>query len=384
MTILICGAGIAGLACAQQCQRLHIPYRIIEKQSQLPQSSAGIALPANAIAALRFMGLGPAIEKHAYRVSKIIYAKASGSVLSTASLLKPPLDLDYFMALERRQLHQILSAGLEQPVEYGTTITELTQEGDRVKVVFKNKQDPQFFAAVIGADGIHSTIRRHVFGKEALVDLDVTNWRWVCDYPTAELQPTYLIGSTDAFMVYPIAANRVYCYAHQLDRNQQLDERDSSVTHIKNIFQHYGGVVPELLSRLPQADSIITGRLRSMPRPLFKEGCVALVGDASSACSPMLQQGAASAFEDVIALTTYLHRYAVAEALDHYEKHRSERVEWIMQHSDFPLKTLVKMNSGVMQCLRNSLIRLGGPINVRGWKALFARNPLLELSDSDE
>ena len=72
--ILISGAGIAGLGLARQLKKLNIPFKIIEKRTHLSTDGAGIALPANAVKALRYMGLGSNIDQHAHQVNNSPYA----------------------------------------------------------------------------------------------------------------------------------------------------------------------------------------------------------------------------------------------------------------------------------------------------------------------
>src|ERR1700682_4969052 len=103
--ILIAGAGIAGLALAQSFKRAGIAFKQIEKRPRIINDGAGIALPANAIAALRHLGLEKPILAQAHPVNEIIYTKASGEILSRASLLTPPLNKAPFVALHRCQLH---------------------------------------------------------------------------------------------------------------------------------------------------------------------------------------------------------------------------------------------------------------------------------------
>jgi len=60
--ILISGAGIAGLCLARELKKLKIPFLLIEKKKKLSCEGAGIALPANAMKALRQMALAEVIE----------------------------------------------------------------------------------------------------------------------------------------------------------------------------------------------------------------------------------------------------------------------------------------------------------------------------------
>jgi 2-polyprenyl-6-methoxyphenol hydroxylase-like FAD-dependent oxidoreductase len=114
-------------------------------------------------------------------------------------------------------------------------------------------------------------------------------------------------------------------------------------------------------------------------KPLFSSGRVALIGDAGHACSPLLQQGAASALEDVITLSELLRHFPVVDALSHYEKFRTERVNWVVASSDGPIKMLINTDSQMLSALYKK-IRDDGPLNIQGWKKLLSTNPLTEIT----
>jgi 2-polyprenyl-6-methoxyphenol hydroxylase-like FAD-dependent oxidoreductase len=378
--ILISGAGIAGLALARQFRKLNIPFDIIEKRSHLTSDGAGIALPANAVKALRYIGFGKHIEQNAHQVNKIIYADSAGMVLSEASLLESPLNADRFVALHRHEFHKILCSGLEADIRFNTSINQIIQTSNGVLVTFNDHDHSQEeFGAVIGADGVNSRVRQLAFSDSELTDLGVTIWRWTCRYPTDDLQPTYMLEAKKLFMAYPIGKNEVYCYAHTFDPENLCSRSTDHKAMLAREFGQYGGIAKIMLEILPENEFIIPGRLRSVAQPLFVSGRAALVGDAGHACSPMLQQGAACALEDVITLSELLKQFSIDEALLHYEKFRSERVNWITASSDGPMKMIINTDASVLSVIQEKM-RENGPLNVQGWRKLLATDPLAELS----
>ena len=290
-----------------------------------------------------------------------------------------PLNTDRFVALHRHKFHDILRAGIDGAVHFGTTINQITRTENGVLVKFNNPDlSQEEFSAVIGADGINSSIRQLAFADTPLTDLGVTIWRWTCKYPTHDLQPTYMLSARNIFMVYPIGKDEVYCYAHAFDPENLSSKSADHKNTLTNQFGQYGGIAKIMLGVLPDNQFIISGRLRSVPQPLFTSGRVALMGDAGHGCSPMLQQGAACALEDVIVLSEFLKHFPVEDALSHYEKFRSERINWITASSDGPMKMLININSQVLSAIQQK-IRENGPLNVQGWKKLLATDPLSEI-----
>ncbi len=380
--ILISGAGIAGLTMARQCKKLGLPFKLIEKKPQLITTGAGIALPANAMRALRYLELGHSIDQQAFQVKEIIYTEPCGNTLSRASLLTKPLNQDKFVALSRSKLHKILCDKLEDNINFNTSIKSLTPTAHGVNISFDNPEMPEEqFSAVIGADGIHSRVRELTFNSAPLTDHGVTNWRWMCDFPTENLQPTYMLGTQDAFMVYPCGINKVYCYAHAFDPDGKRFKQGDHQQNIRAVIGYYQHIAQDILDRLPESKDIIVGRLQSVSQALFAKDSTALIGDASSACSPMLQQGAACAFEDVFTLSRLLRKHPIQEAFIYYQALREERVKWIIKSSDTPLKSIVNIPTPEQLDARNQMIKKNGPLNVSGWKILLSQDPIQEALD---
>ena len=233
--ILISGAGIAGLCFARQLKKHGIAYTIIEKKSTLDVTGTGIALPANAVRALRYMGFAESVD-NMHQVKNIIYSRANGRVLSQASLLTEPLNLDKFVALDRTELLGILKQDIEDDIHFNVIITDIKQSDAGVDVIFSNPALNGHYQAVIGADGIYSTVRDLGFGQSDLVDLGVTNWRWVCEYPTEGVQPTYMLGMKNMFLAYPTGPNRIYCYAQQSDVATQYHNADEAHANLRKLL----------------------------------------------------------------------------------------------------------------------------------------------------
>ncbi len=138
---------------------------------------------------------------------------------------------------------------------------------------------------------------------------------------------------------------------------------------LHRVFSHYGEPARSLLPKI-SARQLITGQLQSVTEARFYHRRVAFVGDAANGCSPLIQQGAAAAFEDVICLADMLKQHPIDQALEAYRQVREERIRWVINYSDAPFSKLTSMDSAIARFIRNNLIRLIGPLNVFGWKKL--------------
>ena len=367
--ILISGAGIAGLALARRLEQLGIEHQIVEKRSTSYHSSSGIALPFNAIQGLRELGLAEPVLKAAHQVEEVIYTKKNGHVLGRASLLLSPLNKDKFVAIRRDQLHDILLDGIKPRVHYETTIETFDSQPEGVGITCTNPALNGVYDLVVSAEGIHSKLRQLSYPDEqTTVDHNLPNWRFMVEYPNHCIQPTYMFERDRMFMAYPISPNSLYCYGHVYDDSGKYahgDPRD----RLRELFGDFGGEVKNLLARMDE-QSIVCSRLESVSKPYFAKGRIVFVGDAGNACTPLLQQGAASAFEDINCLARLLKEHTVGEAIAAYQRIRRPRVEWVLKASDRPCKWLKMMRNPVGAFMLHTLVRNKGPLNVVGWRHL--------------
>ncbi len=368
--ILIVGAGIAGLSLARRLSQHGLDYRLIEKKPAAEQSGTGIALPFNATRALKQMGLFSEVMKTAHSVDEIIYSKDTGRLLAKTDLKQTPFTQENFIALERRALHQALLQGIKDKVHFNTELEQLIPQARSSQVICSNPELSGDYDLVIAADGIHSPTRNACHPQQqTLYNHRVSNWRCIIDAPQHGLQPTYMFGNTDLFMAYPISANQIYCYAHIHDDSKQHKLSGEPLQDLHQVFSHYGEPARSLLPKISN-QQLVTGKLQSVTEARFYHQRVAFVGDAANGCSPLIQQGAAAAFEDVICLADMLKQNPIDKALEAYQQTREERIRWIINYSDAPFSKLTSMDSAIARFIRNNLIRLIGPLNVFGWKKL--------------
>jgi 2-polyprenyl-6-methoxyphenol hydroxylase-like FAD-dependent oxidoreductase len=371
MRILIIGAGIAGLSMALSLERVGIYAKIIEKNPQLNINGAGIALPMNAVSSLSYLGLNDTIMEHAKQVHKITYALPDGEVLSTGSLLESPLNHYPFVALDRKSLITLLSNSISSKIEFGKYLTELSfaDKSQEIASVKFNDGESSTFDLVIGADGINSTTRMTITGKDEREDLGIAMWRFISNFKQEE--PIYYFGKRSVFMIYPISSTQVYCYAHVADPiKNSVVKKD----HLSALFGEYPALVNWLIRSAQQKD-IIFGRMKGLSQPSFNYKNIVFIGDAAHACSPMLQQGAACAFEDAITLTRMIKAFPdLHTAITEYKNIRLPRINWIRENSNVPIKAMSSYINDHEYEKRNNNIRIHGPINILKWKTLFSEN----------
>jgi len=378
INILVVGAGIAGLSFACACEQQGLKVTIIEKAANCSETGAGICLPANAILALRHLGLDQDVLDSAHQVDSIEYLRDSGKSLSAASLLKKPFNKAPFVALPRQDLIKILRKGLKSKIIFNTSIEKYEQIDDRVKVLLNHSIRSKFYDLVVGADGISSPLRNNIFGSTGNEDLGITTWRFNIDMDTANRQPVYYLGNDTVLMFYPISQSQMYVYAHVIDLENKYSD---SVSHeiVPTLFSGYCDEAKSVLEKINDNTLIFSGRLNTISELHFSQGRTVFIGDALHGCPPSLQQGVAMAVEDALILTNSLTKYSVPNAIDAFTLLREDRTKWVVSESNTIIQRAIRGNSILGCILRNSFIRFKGPANMVAWKHLLSEDPFDEL-----
>lgn len=366
--ILIIGAGIAGLAMYRALQQHGITAQIIEKQSQWASVGTGIALPANAVAGFDRIGLRAALLQIAHPVTQVEYALADGTTLAKASLLEPPLNEQPFVALTRRELIALLATGVNA-VRFNTTVRQLKMDSHGVNVAL-NSGSTERYDLVIAADGIHSATRAMVLPAVRPHDFGMTTWRFIMTGDTQSLHPIYYLGNDDAFMLYPIARDKIYCYAHLADPKAILQRRNP-ITVLRQHFANYTNAVTSALAHIDHEAEITVGRIESVDTDVAVAQRVVLIGDALHGCPPTLQQGTAQALADALALSSHLATQDIDTALRQYTHERLPQFRWVVKQSNQIMKLGKLGKYWLGRVLRNYKVRHQGPANVVGWRQLL-------------
>lgn len=373
MRVLIVGAGISGLSMALALEKIGIMPTIIEKSPCLRADGAGIALPRNAVELLTHLGLKNHLLKMARTVRSITYSLPNGSILSKANLSDYFSDNYPFVGIQRKDLIELMGKHLVSDIQFNTLAANINYIDEKeTRVTFSNGNS-QSFDLIIAADGVNSSIRKLVSPDITTEDLGLTIIRFLASYQ--QIDPVYYFGKQSAFMIYPVNKKQAYCYGHIA---HSLIKHEDFLNNIQVYFNEYTDQIKELIEVNKQ--DIILGKLLSVSDPVLFNKKILFVGDASHACSPMLQQGAASALEDAVTFSTFLERTSnIDYTLKHYEQFRKPRINWVTQHSDLPLKLISSyQNEEGHENIMNH-IRKNGPLNVLKWRELFSKDYLDKL-----
>ena len=161
--ILISGASIAGLTLAHWLARYGFHPTVIERAPQLRAGGNGVDLRDQAIEVVERMGIESLVRAAAADVQGMKFVDADDR-----SVARIDITTASEVEIMRGDLVALLHQATDQGVEYlfDDSIRHFKQDDDGVMVSFEHA-DARRFALVIGADGLHSGVRRLAFGPEA-------------------------------------------------------------------------------------------------------------------------------------------------------------------------------------------------------------------------
>jgi len=365
--ILIVGGGIAGLALGRALREQDFVPEIVERAASWPAGGTGLYLPGNGVRALGALGLADKVLARAVRMSHQRILDHAGRQLAEIELAKLWNRVGLCVGIARGELHRILLEGAAGvPMRLGTTLTTLSQEDDEVNVAFADGSTGKY-DLVVGADGIHSSIRQLVFGNIRPRHLGQVSWRFVVDHSGAIETWTAMLAPRRAFLAMPVGPNRLYCYA-DLAAFATEDPCGRDLDRFLALFAEFAEPVPSILSELESFDSIHFSPIEEIVVDTLVQGRVVLIGDAAHATSPNMAEGASMALEDALVLTQMLATHgSPAEALSAFSERRCARIRWVRErtHRRDRIRTLPAP-------LRNLALRLvGTALYRRDYRPLF-------------
>ncbi|MFG1703791.1 FAD-dependent monooxygenase [Nonomuraea sp. M3C6] len=293
--ILISGASIAGQTLAYWLARHGMRPTLVERAPGPRMGGNGVDLRDQAIEVAERMGIMPRVRAAAADVQGIKFVNASDRAVARMDMRSAGGEVE----IMRGDLVALLSEA-ESGVEYvfGDSVRALAEDGDGVTVSFEQGATRRF-DLVVGADGLHSTVRRLAFGPEqrflrhkghyfafANADSALGEDRWVSMFNLpGKMAGVYRSGNHAQAKAYFIFRSGLLAYDHRdVGEHKRL---------LKEVFAHETSWrVRELLDGALDDPDLYFDALSQVRMPSWSSGRVALVGDAAYCASPASGAGA--------------------------------------------------------------------------------------------
>ena len=336
------GAGIGGLAAAIALLRDGHDVVVFEQTAKFGRVGADINLTPNSVRALDGLGIGDKLRETAarptHRISRTWDTGEETSRLPMSDAAEqrygaPQLTMhraDLMSALE-----QALPAGI---VRFAKRAQSVVEQEDKVLVGFADGSEERM-DALIGADGIHSTVRSAILGPENPRFTGVVAYRAVV--PTLRLSSPNLNTFTKwwgpdpetQLVTFPLNRGQDMFIFATTGQDSWRHESWTMPGNVEEFRAAYAGFHPEARAFIDACDEVMKSALYERePLPTWCKGRMTLLGDACHPMLPFMAQGAGMAIEDAVVLSRHLKDVTndrIPKAFLAYQASRLERTSQI-------------------------------------------------------
>ncbi|MBO8194371.1 FAD-dependent monooxygenase [Streptomyces oryzae] len=331
-TVLVSGASVAGLTLAHWLRRCGLAPTVVERAPAVRPGGHAIDVRGVALDVLDRMGLLGEARAARTRMRGMSMHDGDGNELWRSTEMTHSsgrLDSDDIELLREdltALLHRRIRAGDEAEFLFGDSVAELEQTEGGVHVTFASGTR-RTFDYVVGADGLHSGVRRLAFGPEAdhlrhlgshlavfTTDnfLGLDNWQ------------VWVQGESAGYCLYPVRDNtELRATLGFMSESLDYDHRDTAQQQslLAQRMASLGGDTSKLLDAMRTAPDFYFDAMAQIHMDGWTRGRVALVGDAGYCPSPLSGQGTSLALVGAYVLAEELGRSAdPAVALPRYEE----------------------------------------------------------------
>ncbi|KAA9165810.1 FAD-dependent oxidoreductase [Amycolatopsis acidicola] len=287
--VLISGASIAGPTAAFWLNRRGFATTVVERAPGLREGGQAVDFRGNQLDILRRMDLLDEVRRHQTGMGPQLVLDESGKQVAAM----PSEFISGEVEILRGDLNRILYDATKDGTEYvfGDWITSLEEVADGVEVTFAHGA-PRKFDLVIGADGLHSGVRKLAFGPE-------TRFRHDTGYHFAGFTAPNHLGLDHSGLIYTVPGRAIMVGSKNGNKatNVGLWFADDDLSYDRNdlgqqrkiIRDRYRGIgweAPKLLEALDTADDLYFDTLCQMHLEHYTKGRIALVGDAGWGAGP--------------------------------------------------------------------------------------------------
>jgi salicylate hydroxylase len=356
-TIVVAGAGIGGLTASLTLAAQGFRVIVLEKAERLEEAGAGLQLSPNASRVLIDLGLRERLAAHAIVPDAVtMFSARSGGAIARLPLGEAATfrcGAPYWV-IHRADLQAALQAEVNDnpsiELRLGCQFEDVASHAKGVTVSLRSQtsrlQEPAL--ALIGADGIWSSVRNQLFPEAQPGFSGLIAWRGTID--AKQLPREYSargvqlwMGANAHLVAYPISGGRniniVVIVPGTWNRPGWSAQGDSN--DIKNQFASARWPAPARMM-IGAVDLWKRWALFTMPDGgVWSNGATALLGDAAHGMLPFAAQGAGMAIEDAAALAKCLAEShgeltgadasAVPATLQRYARLRQARVRRVQR-----------------------------------------------------
>ncbi|WP_269047516.1 FAD-binding domain [Paenarthrobacter sp. Z7-10] len=319
MKVLVVGAGIAGPTAAFWLNKAGHQVTIVEHAPALRSGGYLVDFWGAGFDVAEKMGIVPQLQRRGYVMTEARAVNRDGRRVASFKPEAVMESVQRYSSLARSDLSAVIYEALGGAAELilGDTVQDLTDDGDRVRVTFESGRTGDF-DLVIGADGLHSRVRRLAFGPDEAYEryLGMVVAAFEADrYPERD-ELVAMMHADIGFQTVRLSLREdatLFLVSLRHDGDAPTD-RAAQESLLRAKLSGKGWEVPAILDRMSQAKKFYFDSVSQIRMPSWTTGRVALVGGAAACPSFLAGQGSALAMVEAYTLATEL-----ATAGDHRE-----------------------------------------------------------------
>ncbi|MEX2035595.1 MAG: 3-hydroxybenzoate 6-monooxygenase [Xanthobacteraceae bacterium] len=366
LPVAIAGGGIGGLACALALARHGFRALVLEQAREFGEVGLGLQVAPNALSVLDALGVGEAAKKNALMIERLLMMDAvTGEEVANmpcGERFRERFGNPYAVA-HRADIHGALldACRAHGLIELRTDcrVSGFDLDGGGASVTLQSGERVAA-AALVGADGVYSNVRKHIVNDGAPLHAGAVIYR--ATIPVAEMPkdlqhpyPTFWAGPGWHVIYYPVRDWSMFNLGGTVVTGQSAldDSEDVSPRRVLPLFAG-SCATPLRVLRIPKRFRryVIVHR---EPVDNWSMGPSTLLGDAAHPMVQYIAQGAAMALEDAICLAGAANECNgdFAQAFRRYQELRIVRTARV-QISSLMMDRL-NHAKGVERKVRNSL-----------------------------
>ncbi len=295
--VLISGAGVAGLALAYWLRRYGFSPTLIERSPNLRTGGFKIDVRGAAVEVLKRMDIYSDVIALKTDIKEALIVDSAGKLITDMNSDIYDIRTGEDLEILRGDLCHIIRKQIND-VEFifDDAVKTIAQKSENIYVEFQQAK-PRIFDFVIGADGLHSNVRKLIFGDESNFSSELGLYISIFSVPNYLNLDRKIIECTEPGKLAILycskgdtAAKAAFLFSSeclQMDYDDTIRQKEL----LRSVYANFGWEIPNILKSMDEANDFYFDSVTQIHMNSWSKDRVALIGDAGYCASPVSGQG---------------------------------------------------------------------------------------------